>query len=272
MNPALDMLAQLDEAAARHASEDELDGLFEELVGAYRAASERDREKLRRAYGERKHWGTYKFHRTIPWYGERFKTGGAEDDLRRALAMISLEDWHPDPRDVMSTLTWLETVAAAWELDPGLAFREAAALSNPQGLAKWGSLRDVLQNMAHRSAKNFAARRKEVLDLKKRFGRREEWIEYFITWDPVALWKMLIDRLEQEEILSSSEASRFRSFKGAGRMHEDSIAALEELCRQLETKEAELTQHAFELLRLYGQRWRSRAVWKELRKRLKRSK
>lgn len=136
MEDALDLVRQLDEAAGRGRPREELDALFDALVEAYALLAEDQRKRVRDAYNQCSHWGTFGFWMENPSPILQFKESGGIDNLRRALAHYSLSDGYPDARDAIVGMSDLLVAADRHGIDAGPVFSEVAATSNPDGT--WG--------------------------------------------------------------------------------------------------------------------------------------
>jgi len=149
MLAAVDIIRQLDEAAAQPADPGEIDALFDALVETYRQLDgEEERGRVRIAYCRSKNWTGGEYWHHFPSYTQRFRNGGEPDDLRRMIAHYSLTDGWPDMRDAILGLVTLQDAAKLRDVDAGPVFAEFAPLSSPDDRSGIGSMRGYMEKSA----------------------------------------------------------------------------------------------------------------------------
>jgi hypothetical protein len=89
------------------------------------------------------------------------------------------------------------------------------------------------------------------------------WAEYRDR-DPWWLWNRLLSALVESGLVQASDREGLD--QGAGFLREPSLLALQRLVDYLKERDACLPHDVHEQLRAYGKRWKSRAVWRELRR------
>ncbi|MBN1605615.1 MAG: hypothetical protein JW940_03240 [Polyangiaceae bacterium] len=89
------------------------------------------------------------------------------------------------------------------------------------------------------------------------------WAEYRDD-DPWWLWNRLLSALVETGLVQADDRDRLD--QGGGFLREPSLVALERLVGYLKEREAPLSHDVYEQLRAYGKRWKSRAIWRQLRR------